>query len=98
MNQARNPKQAGVSFGPFTGGLVTVRDPALCTKNEAAELTNLIIVDNERVRTRDGTSLVCSGVAGSIVQIGEAKVADTWYTIISTTQAAKVAWANSRNR
>ena len=87
MNHVRNPKQTSLSFGPFSGGLVTVTPPELCKKSECAELTNLIIFNNELLRTRDGLSLSFSGVTGSVVHIAEAKVAGTWRTFISSTES-----------
>lgn len=83
----KRAKSKTMQFGPFVGGLVTVREAERCKQYECPEMTNLVVVDNDLVRTRDGVSAVCSGVAGYVVHIAEAKVNGTWRTFISSTES-----------
>ena len=89
MNHVRNPKQTSLSFGPFVGGLVTSKPASMLKGHECTEYKNIVIDDNGRPRTRPGWTKVCSGMAGSVHHIGDARVSGTWYTFISTEETVE---------
>ena len=85
LSRHRNPKISDVVFGPWPSGLATAVQPEQMRHGQLYEALNIIQIKNGYYRTRDGTSLVCSGCTGSVVQVDDIKVNGTWYTIISDT-------------
>jgi len=81
-NRVRTPKRQVVSWGPFTGGLVTAREAERCNRTECPDLQNMVIETERLVRTRDGLSAVCSGVDGTVLAVKDVTVNGTDYTII----------------
>lgn len=77
------PSQKAISFGPWYGGLVTEFQPEQMSTNELFNALNIVLVGKGIARTRDGSTLVCSGCTGKIVQCDDIKIGSTWYTIIS---------------
>lgn len=85
MARRPQPKTDSVLFGPWPSGLVTAVQPEQMKSDQLYEALNIIQIGNGFYRTRDGSSLVCSGCTGEIVQVDDIKVNGTWYTIISDT-------------
>lgn len=79
------PKGEIIRYGLWPGGLVTEYQPEQMSKSQLFECLNMLIVGPGILRTRNGTSLVCSGCTGDVVQVDDIKVGATWYTIISDT-------------
>jgi len=84
---ASRPQSRGeiIKFGLWPGGLVTEYQPEQMSKSQLFACLNMLIVGPGILRTRNGTTLVCSGCTGNIVQVDDIKVGATWYTIISDT-------------
>lgn len=79
----RPPKQTSLTFGPWSGGLSTEQRAEQLKPYDLSHTLNVILVGEGIVRTRDGSSLVCSGCTGEVKAVGDVKVGSTWYTIIS---------------
>ena len=79
------PKQGIITYGVWPGGLVTDKKAEQLRKDELSECVNFVLVSNGVLRTRDGSTLVCSGCTGEIVQCEDINVQGTWYTIMSDT-------------
>lgn len=74
-----------IKYGLWSDGLVTEYQPEQMTQSQLFEALNMLIVGPGILRTRNGSSLVCSGCTGDIVQVDDIKVGGTWYTIMSDT-------------
>ena len=76
-------KQKTMTFGPWSGGLLTERQAEVARVNELSEALNFVLVEAGIARTRDGTTQIGQGAQGAIVAIGEINVNGNWYTVIS---------------
>jgi hypothetical protein len=79
------PETDMIRFGPWSDGLVTEYQPEQMKLSQLYESLNMILVGPGVQRTRDGSSLVCSGCDGAVTTIKDIKVGGTWYTILSDT-------------
>jgi hypothetical protein len=80
-----SPQQKLIQFGPWTDGLVTETQPEQMSKSQLFEALNVIQVGYGSYRTRNGSTLVSSGLTGNPIQVDDIKVGSTWYTLITDT-------------
>lgn len=82
----RRPQSATLTFGPWTGGLVTAKEAERCDLRECSELLNMVLTDGGYARTRNGISQICTGASGRVVSAGDFRINGEYMTLFGTVE------------
>lgn len=80
----RKRRTLKLSFGPWPRGLTTAKQAEQASNSELVGGLNIVLVEGGVGRTRDGSTLVCSGCTGSVLQAEDVLVGGQLETLIAT--------------
>lgn len=81
--QRSKRRSMNMTFGPWSRGLLTDRQAEQAKKSDLMEALNIVLVEEGIARTRDGSTLLCTGCTGSVTQSEWVQVDDIWYQVIA---------------